>query len=89
MKLHSVKGGLLIFLRGMFMGMADIIPGVSGGTVALITGIYARLIFAIKGINPSFLAHFFKGDFKGAKQGFLKMDLGFLVPWRQASERLF
>ncbi|MCK4266654.1 MAG: DUF368 domain-containing protein, partial [Thermoplasmata archaeon] len=33
-----------IFLRGIAMGMADIVPGVSGGTVALITGIYERLV---------------------------------------------
>ena len=33
-----------IFLKGMAMGMADIVPGVSGGTVALITGIYERLV---------------------------------------------
>ena len=35
-----MKQALFIFLRGLFMGMADIIPGVSGGTIALITGIY-------------------------------------------------
>jgi putative membrane protein len=47
------KETLLIFLRGMFMGMADIVPGVSGGTIALITGIYERLILAINAIKPS------------------------------------
>ena len=36
-----------IFFRGMAMGMADLIPGVSGGTIALITGIYDRLIRAL------------------------------------------
>jgi putative membrane protein len=39
---------LLIFLKGVFMGSADIVPGVSGGTIALITGIYERLIDAIR-----------------------------------------
>ena len=38
---------LPIFLRGLLMGFCDIIPGVSGGTIAFITGIYARLISAI------------------------------------------
>ena len=33
----------LIFLRGLLMGTVDVIPGVSGGTIALITGIYERL----------------------------------------------
>ena len=36
-----------IFLRGVAMGAADVVPGVSGGTVALITGIYERLINAL------------------------------------------
>ena len=44
-----------IFLKGMAMGLADIVPGVSGGTVALITGIYERLVSGISnsaGILP-------------------------------------
>ena len=38
---------LIVFLKGMLMGIADLVPGVSGGTIALITGIYQRLINAI------------------------------------------
>lgn len=41
--------------RGMAMGMAEVIPGVSGGTIAFITGIYARLLAAIGNIGPSSL----------------------------------
>lgn len=41
-----------IFLKGMAMGAADAVPGVSGGTVAFITGIYERLLSAIRGIHP-------------------------------------
>lgn len=37
-----------LIIKGFLMGSADIVPGVSGGTMALITGIYDRLIFAIK-----------------------------------------
>lgn len=40
-----------IFLRGMAMGAADIVPGVSGGTVAFITGIYDELIDSLKSFN--------------------------------------
>lgn len=40
-----------IFLRGMLMGAADVVPGVSGGTMAFITGIYERLITAIGNIS--------------------------------------
>jgi len=39
-----------IILRGMAMGIAEAIPGVSGGTIAFITGIYTRLLEAIGGI---------------------------------------
>ena len=41
---HSTAG---VFVRGLAMGAADIVPGVSGGTIALITGIYERLLGAI------------------------------------------
>lgn len=38
----------LTALKGLAMGMAEVVPGVSGGTIAFITGIYERLIFDIK-----------------------------------------
>mgnify|MGYP003299530834 CR=1 FL=1 len=40
-----------LFFKGMLMGIAEIIPGVSGGTLAFITGIYQELINSIKSIN--------------------------------------
>ncbi|MDF1763615.1 MAG: DUF368 domain-containing protein [Oleibacter sp.] len=40
-----------VFLKGLAMGAADVVPGVSGGTIAFITGIYARLLTAITQIN--------------------------------------
>jgi putative membrane protein len=43
-----VKTDVATFLNGLAMGAANVIPGVSGGTIALITGIYERLINAIK-----------------------------------------
>ncbi|MFP4065025.1 MAG: DUF368 domain-containing protein [Bacteroidales bacterium] len=43
---------LLLILRGMAMGAVDVVPGMSGGTIALITGIYKELIFSIKSFNP-------------------------------------
>jgi putative membrane protein len=42
---------LKVFLKGMTMGIADVIPGVSGGTIALITGIYEELINSIDHLN--------------------------------------
>lgn len=44
-----------VFLRGMAMGAADVVPGVSGGTIALITGIYEELIDTLGGIGPGLL----------------------------------
>ena len=46
------------------MGAADIVPGVSGGTIALITGIYEELISTLKNINISLLKTLFKDGFK-------------------------
>ena len=54
----------LVFIKGIAMGAADVIPGVSGGTIAFITGIYERLINAIKSINIANIKLFFKGKFK-------------------------
>ncbi len=42
---------LVLFLKGIAMGAANIIPGVSGGTIAFITGIYQRLLNAISSVN--------------------------------------
>lgn len=42
---------LFVFLKGIAMGAADVVPGVSGGTIAFITGIYDRLLASINAIN--------------------------------------
>ena len=44
-----------LIAKGMAMGAADVVPGVSGGTIAFITGIYDRLINALKSFNPALL----------------------------------
>jgi len=46
---------LVLFLKGLLMGAADVVPGVSGGTIAFITGIYAELVETIRGFNLSAL----------------------------------
>ncbi len=68
---------LILFLKGMFMGAADIIPGVSGGTIALITGIYDELIESIESINLDVFKDIISGKFK---QGFSKIRFDFLIP---------
>ena len=71
----------LIFIRGILMGSADIVPVVSGGTIALITGIYERLIYSISKINFKFIKPLLKLDFKGFWNELLdEIDFGFFIP---------
>ena len=55
-----MKQRIGLFFKGVAMGAADIVPGVSGGTIALITGIYEELIESIKNINVSLFQTLFK-----------------------------
>ena len=55
---------LRLYFKGVAMGAADIVPGVSGGTIALISGIYEELIFTLQNINLSLLKTLFKDGFK-------------------------
>jgi len=58
-----MKQDLSVFLKGIAMGAANVIPGVSGGTIALITGIYERLINAIKACDITAMKLLFARDF--------------------------
>lgn len=60
---------LVLYLKGMAMGAADMVPGVSGGTMALVLGIYWELIFAIKSVGRTALR--------------IYSQEGFAVAWRQ------
>ncbi len=62
--MRSVKEYILLFLKGMAMGGADVVPGVSGGTIAFISGIYEELLNSIKAVNLVNLQLLFKGEFK-------------------------
>lgn len=63
------------------MGSADIVPGVSGGTIALITGIYAHLVEAISRIKFGFVKPLFKGDINGFITEMLdEIDFKFFIP---------
>ncbi|WP_218972165.1 DUF368 domain-containing protein [Labilibaculum filiforme] len=59
-----MKDYLLIAFKGMGMGAADVVPGVSGGTIAFITGIYEELINSIKSINGNAVKLLFQFKFK-------------------------
>lgn len=54
----------MISVKGIAMGAADVVPGVSGGTIAFITGIYEELINSIKSVNPASLKLLFRGRWK-------------------------
>ena len=55
---------LLLFIKGMAIGIANIIPGVSGGTIALITKIYEKLIHSIKSFDIKALKLLISFDFR-------------------------
>jgi putative membrane protein len=59
---------ITLMLRGMAMGGADVIPGVSGGTIAFITGIYEELIQSIKSVNATFFKILFTRGIAAAWQ---------------------
>jgi len=59
-----MKELIQVFFKGLAMGAANVIPGVSGGTIALITGVFERLINAIKSFNLKALRLLLKGELK-------------------------
>ena len=67
---------IFAFLKGAAMGAANVIPGVSGGTIAFITGIYERLINAIKACGPHAVKLLFTAKFREFAK---HIDLAFLL----------
>ncbi|MBT8507028.1 hypothetical protein AZH53_01110 [Methanomicrobiaceae archaeon CYW5] len=61
------------------MGICDIIPGVSGGTIALITGIYERLVTAIGNIRPRAVVSLARRDWDGVRAAVAAVDPKFLI----------
>lgn len=55
---------LFVTVKGICMGAADVIPGVSGGTIAFMTGIYEELVGSINAINTTAMKLLFSGKFK-------------------------
>jgi putative membrane protein len=63
---RNLREAVLLCLKGVCMGGADIIPGVSGGTIAFITGIYTQLVDAIRSVDALFVRRLLRLDFTGA-----------------------
>ncbi|TDX25323.1 putative membrane protein [Modicisalibacter xianhensis] len=72
-----MKRALALFLKGAGMGAADAVPGVSGGTIAFVTGIYEELIHTIRRFGPEALPAWRQGGFAGLVE---YLNLGFLIP---------
>ena len=62
--MRKLKDYLLVSVKGACMGAADVIPGVSGGTIAFIMGIYDEFVASIASINAEAVRLLFKGQFK-------------------------
>lgn len=71
-----MKEYIIILLKGVAVGVANVIPGVSGGTIALITGIFERLIDSLKSFGLSALKLLLSGKWKLFVE---KTDFYFLV----------
>ena len=71
-----MKEHIVVFFKGFAMGVANVIPGVSGGTIALLTGIFERLINALKSFDVEALKLLFGLRFKEFAK---HIDFGFLV----------
>jgi putative membrane protein len=68
--MDKLTGRFVLFFKGMAMGAADVVPGVSGGTIAFITGIYEKLINSIRSVDLTALQMVLKGQFGAAWKHF-------------------
>lgn len=76
LQMIKVKKYILLLLKGMGMGAADVVPGVSGGTIALITGIYSELVDSIKSVDIEAIKLLFTFRFRKFWE---KINAGFLL----------
>jgi len=66
--MRTLKDYILLYLKGVAMGSADVVPGVSGGTVAFISGIYEELVRSIRSFDADALRLLFRGDIRNLWQ---------------------
>ena len=79
-RLFRILDVIGLFARGVAMGAADIVPGVSGGTIALISGVYERMIDALGSLSPKFLSPLVKGHGREALTQIRAMRWSVLIP---------
>jgi len=79
----GLRDWVALYLKGVAMGSADAVPGVSGGTIALIVGIYERLIAAVTAVDPARIRRVLAGvrpaNVPDARTAFREIDGAFLV----------
>ena len=79
----GLRSLVIVYLKGICMGAADAVPGVSGGTIALIVGIYERLIGALTALSPRVLADLSQIHTREGRRQFARrlvaMDVPFLT----------
>ncbi len=73
----TVKETPILAIKGFLMGSADVVPGVSGGTMALILDVYERLLHAIKSVNATFIKSMLTFKWKDAVH---ELHWLFLIP---------
>ena len=78
----GIRAWIVVYLKGVCMGAADTVPGVSGGTIALVLGVYERLITALTALGPDVLwqlrtVHTAEGRAKAAR-ALIRVDVPFL-----------
>lgn len=61
---RDLRGWAAVYVKGLAMGAADLVPGVSGGTVAFVTGIYDELLSTISGVRWKWIQTLLRGEFK-------------------------
>jgi putative membrane protein len=78
MQEKNTKNNIIhLFFTGLTMGIADLVPGVSGGTIAFVFGIYDELLYSIKLVTGRIPKLILTGNFK---QAFLLIPFYFLIP---------
>lgn len=79
----GVREWASVYLKGAAMGAADTVPGVSGGTIALITGVYERFVRALTNLDPAVLRRLPRltqsSERRALFEDLRRMDLFFLV----------
>ncbi len=73
---QGVQHLIVVYLKGVAMGAADVVPGVSGGTIALITHIYERLIRAVDTLSLRLILQLFSNK---RQEAWTKLDGSFLI----------